>query len=333
LITINGATVRGVASDSTSRTISNALSLGSANITFGAMGTGALTFNGDATLTGTSTWSTIRPTTFNGAISGSGFGFTKTNVAIMTLGGTSANTYTGTTTVNVGELDLNKTAGVNAIGGNLTIGTVNVPETVKLLASDQIADTSAVQIDGTSGVLNLNSQSETIVSLADRTGGTGTSGSVQLGTGTLTIAPSAGTTTFSGVISGTGGNLSKSGAGTQKLSGNNTYTGTTTISASGGTLEIANSGSTSSGRISGTSGVTVSSGGTLLLSGDSSFTDRINDSATMTLSGGTLKLSGVSEGTSRSADRSCRHIAFAFRGKHDRNRRRYFVDLGLERDG
>jgi|GEM_PF-3748430 hypothetical protein len=32
-------------------------------------------------------------------------------------------------------------------------------------------------------------------------------------------------------------------------------------------------------------------------------------------------------------DRSCRHIAFAFRGKHDRNRRRYFVDLGLERDG
>jgi autotransporter-associated beta strand protein len=228
-----------------------------------------------------------------GAISetGGSRSVTKTGAGLLIYSGASANTYTGTTTVNSGELDLNKTAGVNAIAGNLTIGDGSGTDTVKLLASDQIANTAAVQIDGTSGVLNLNGKNETIGSLADRTGGTGTSGSVQLGPGTLTISPTSGSTTFSGVISG-GGNLVKTGNGTQVLAGNNTYTGTTAIS--GGTLEINNAGTT--GKLGGTSGITVNSGGTLLLSGSSSVTDRINDSATFTLNGGTFKTGGLSEG-------------------------------------
>jgi autotransporter-associated beta strand protein len=271
-------------------TISNAtLALGAAqtwsNNSSSLLTVSSAVTNGGNLLTITGTGNT----TISGVISGSG-GLTKNGSGILTLSGTAANTYTGTTTVNAGELDLNKTAGVNAIAGNLVIGDGTGTDTVKLLAANQIADTAAVQIDGTSGVLNLNGNNETIGSLADRTGGTGTAGSVLLGTGTLTISPTSGSTTFSGVISG-GGNLVKTGSGTQVLAGNNTYTGTTTIS--GGTLTISRTGST--GKLGGTSGITLNSGGTLLLAG-SGGNDRINNSATLTLNGGTFNTGGFSEG-------------------------------------
>src|SRR5205823_14586562 len=65
-------------------------------------------------------------TSIAAAISSTG-GLTKNGAGILTLSGTTANTYTGLTTVNAGELDLGKTATVNAIGsGGLTVsgGTV-----------------------------------------------------------------------------------------------------------------------------------------------------------------------------------------------------------------
>jgi fibronectin-binding autotransporter adhesin len=287
-----GGTVR--STDANPRTISNNVSLTSNTATFGSSGTGALTINGTVDLgvgAGLArTVTTVSNTTFANAVFGNAnSGLTKEGSGTLTFSGSVANTYNGTTTVNVGELDLNKTAGVNAIAGNLTIGDGTGTDTVKLLASNQIVDTSDVTINS-SGVLNLNNNNETIDGLSSAS----STSSVTLGTGTLTVgANDQATATFAGVISGTGGNLVKSGTGTQTLSGNNTYTGTTTIS--GGTLEIANTGSASSGRISGTSNVTVNSGGTLLLSGSSSWTDRINDSATMTLNGGTFNTGGLSE--------------------------------------
>ncbi|MEI6084907.1 MAG: autotransporter-associated beta strand repeat-containing protein [Verrucomicrobiota bacterium] len=158
--------------------------------------------------------------TFSGVIQNSGGGalaITKEGTGTMVLSGTSANTYSGLTTVNGGQLTLNKSSG-NAISGNLTISAGNV----QLSAANQISDTAAVTVTGT---LNLNNNNETIGALSG-------SGNVTLGSGVLTVGDAT-STSFSGVISGSGGQLTKQGAGVLTLSGGsaNTYNGVTTINA------------------------------------------------------------------------------------------------------
>ena len=167
-----------------------------------------------------------------------------------------ANTYTGTTSV---------------IGG-----------TLGLSGGSAIADTGAVVLANTAGVVLALQSSETIGSLA---GGGATGGNVALNANTLTAGGNNATTTFAGVMSGAGA-LTKAGTGIFTLAGANTYTGTTTINA--GTLEIGSGGTTGSiasanlvdngtlsfnrsdavsynGVISSTGGVTVNGGGTLTL--------------------------------------------------------------------
>ena len=93
-------------------------------------------------------------------------------------------------------------------------------------------------------------------------------------------------TTTSTTVSGTGGFV---------LSGSSAYTGTTTIS--GVKVSVDNAGSTTP-RLAGTSGIVLSSGGTLLLTSSSGVsTNRINNNATLTLAGGTFNTGGFSEGT------------------------------------
>ncbi|MBL9180470.1 MAG: autotransporter-associated beta strand repeat-containing protein [Verrucomicrobiaceae bacterium] len=169
-------------------------------------------------------------------------GLTKSGLGILTFTGADANTYTGITWIKAGEIDLNKTAGVNAIAANVTIGDGTTAAVLKLLANDQIADTSILTFDGTganAGIFRLNNKSESIGGL-DSTGGAGfvENESGVTGTGTLTVQVASGTHIFSGVLrdgdgSGTDGTLAftKNGMGTQVLSGINTYTGTTTINA------------------------------------------------------------------------------------------------------
>jgi fibronectin-binding autotransporter adhesin len=253
--------------------------------TTGATASGTITLNGDLTVSSaTSSGNTF---TLSGIISGSG-GLTKIGAGILTLSGSSANTYTGLTTVNVGELDLNKSSG-NAIGGNLTIGDGTGTDTVKLLAANQIADTSDVTLNAAgTPIFNLNGFSETI----DALNSTNTAAAVQLGTGTLTVgANDEATFSFAGVISGTGG-LTKSGTGTLTLSGTvaNTYTGLTTVS--GGELDL--------GKTSGINAI----GGNITI-GDGTGTDtlkllaanQIADTATVTMNnaGGVFDLNGNAE--------------------------------------
>jgi hypothetical protein len=72
-------------------------------------------------------------------------GVTNSPTGTVRFSGTTANTYTNMTTVTAGTLELAKTAGVNAIAGNVT---VNSNAILLLSASNQVADTSAVTLSG-----------------------------------------------------------------------------------------------------------------------------------------------------------------------------------------
>ncbi len=237
--------------------------------------TGAVAVNGSSVNlgSGTLTFGDGTNRTFSGAITGAGGNLIKNGTGIQTLAGTTtANTFSGLTTVNAGELDLNKTAGTQAIGGNLIIGDGAGPgvvptassDIVKLLQANQIIATSLVLINRTTGRLDLNGNSQTVGSIADT--GAGTGSTINLGTGTLTTGAGGGanpanpSTAFSGVIGGAG-NLTKAGTGIFTLSGLNTYTGSTNVT---GTLKA---GSTQAFGVN--SAVTVNATGTLDLAGNS----------------------------------------------------------------
>jgi fibronectin-binding autotransporter adhesin len=110
---------------------------------------------------------------------------------------------------------------------------------------------TAVNIPNSGATLDLNSNNQTIGSLA------GVAGSlVTLESGSLITGGNGGSTIFAGSITGTGG-IAKEGAGTMTMSGTNGYSGGTTVD--NGTLLIA-----AAGALPAASGVTVT-GGTLKL--------------------------------------------------------------------
>jgi autotransporter-associated beta strand protein len=144
--------------------------------------------------------------TFASAIdSANSGGLTKTGSGTLTLNAT--NTYTGSTTINAGNLTL--------LGGNA------------------LSNTESVILANAAGVgLNVNA-SETIGTLQ---GGGASGGIVTIAANqTLTVNQQS-DQTFAGVITGSG-TLTKSGTGALILSGNNTYSGSTNVD--GGTLQIA----------------------------------------------------------------------------------------------
>ncbi|MBI3601279.1 MAG: autotransporter-associated beta strand repeat-containing protein, partial [Candidatus Omnitrophica bacterium] len=246
-------------------------------------------------------------TTISGVIGSGAGGLTKSGTGTLTLSG--ANTYSGTTTLSAGTLNINNATALGT--GTFTI--------------------SGGTIDNTSGgIITLsNNNVQNWNGDFTFTGGS----DLNLGTGTVALSAnrqvtvSANTLTEGGVISGSFG-LTKAGSGVLTLSGTNTYTGSTTISAgtlnanataalgdgsatntlifTGGTLQaggtitspstrgvtltstglIDTNGQniTINGVMSGAGGLTESGTGTLTLSGTNTYT------GLTTISAGTLKL-------------------------------------------
>ena len=202
--------------------------------------------------------------TVNGIISGAA-NLTKTGAGILALGG--ANTYSGTTTIAYGTLQLN--------GDNLLpFG----------------AGKGNVSLSSNSAVLELNDHHLGVNGL------NGTAGSVRNSGGivkTLTLGNGNATGSYAGTIDNNIA-LTKVGAGVQTLNGLNTYTGATTIS--GGTLitaTLANGGSASGiGKSTKDPSKLVLDGGTLQYGGLRA-NATIDRGFTVTENGGTLRSTGT----------------------------------------
>ena len=228
-LTLNGGTVSGAATA--------LLSLGgNVQATSSALA-GQSALNCSVALNGTRTFtvtpgSTQPELTVNGVVSdGSTIGGIFKNGAGDLDLLTTANTFTGTTTIDTGLMRI-KASNVTALQGPIVIGNNNdAPLSARLqdlTFGNDIVPTVPVTVNA-SGVLDIStgSVSEHIGSLAG-------TGSVNLGT-ILLILGGVGNATFDGFISGTG-TVVKTGSGSQTFTKNNSYTGMTTINA--GTLAI-----------------------------------------------------------------------------------------------
>lgn len=119
----------------------------------------------------TRTWDiTTGTTTVNLSITG-GAGLTKAGAGILVLGGLDANIYAGTTTLSAGTLALAKTAGVNAVPGNIVVS----DGTLRWDQSNQVPDDATLTVNG-GQFLSLGGKSETFANYT-QTAGQGFSGS------------------------------------------------------------------------------------------------------------------------------------------------------------
>jgi fibronectin-binding autotransporter adhesin len=248
-------------------------------------GTG-VTLTGDATFGTTNSGATLN---LNNVVitDGAGtFAITKVGAGDLVLGnnGTPANgnTFDGGVNDNAGTLVVN--SGSNGSPGAVTSGPLGTG-TLTL-------NGGAIRAGGgfTSGSLMnaINLAADTTIAGGGPANAFVLSGAMTISGATRTLTSnSTSDTNFSGAIGGAAGlGLTFNATTTGKfiVSGASTYTGTTTINA--GTLSVDSAGSTSA-RLAGTSGITVNSGGTLLLANSTATAsnDRINNSAAIKLNG------------------------------------------------
>ena len=214
------------------------LQIGNAGTT-GTLGTGAVVN------AGTLTFNRSDAVTVANAISGSGR-LVQAGTGTTTL--SANNSYTGTTTVSNGTLQI----GNGGTSGQLGSGAVI--NNSALIFNRSNAHTVANAMSGTGTLTKTGAGTMTLTGANTNSGTTSIlAGTVQVGSGATTgtlgtgAVMNAGTLTFNrsnaltvgNAISGTGA-VRKSGGGITTFTGTNTYTGTTTITA--GTLQIGNGG-------------------------------------------------------------------------------------------
>jgi fibronectin-binding autotransporter adhesin len=204
---------------------------------YGALfGVGDVTIGGNIAIPVTADIRTLSTLSLNGIVSGAGDLHLTAGTA--QLNGSAANTIAGAIRVDGGTLELRKhftilgsgTFGVTAVPAALFIGGAANTARVRHFYDHEISDASAVTV-GANGLFDLNDHSDTIGSLTGNNSGT-----IDLGSGELTIGGNGNSTTNAAPISGAGGRLRKIGSGTLTLTGSNPYSGATTIE--GGKLVI-----------------------------------------------------------------------------------------------
>lgn len=155
--------------------------------------------------------------TLSGSIGGPGALFV-TGLGTLTLSGSVANSYAGTTTANNGTLVLNKATGIAAMPGNLV---VNSGATVRLAGLQQTVNNADVLINS-GGLFDFS----TYYTYLDTLRGSGT---VNFGSGGwIEVGLNGGSSEFDGSFTGTGyapgWTVGKTGGGTFTIGGNSTYT-------------------------------------------------------------------------------------------------------------
>jgi fibronectin-binding autotransporter adhesin len=262
--------------------------------------TGSMGFNGFSgvrtlTLTGTNTGNNSLAATIGD--NGGATSLTKTGASKWLLTGT--NTYTGTTTITSGILQIGNggTSGTLGTGGvtNNSSLVINRSDTVTL--ANAISGTGTLTQAGTGTTIltgaNSYSGSTTISAGVLQIGDGGTTGTL----GTNTVNDNANLSfnrsdaiTVSNSINGSGG-VSQIGTGTTTLTAVDSYMGVTTVSAGTLSISIFNGGGTSSniGAASNAAANIVLNGGTLKYTGAVINTDRLFSVGT---SGGALDSSG-----------------------------------------
>jgi fibronectin-binding autotransporter adhesin len=173
-------------------TVSGSAATGSG--TLGISEAGSTIFTGSVAVNNTATFTaaTGGQATFSGVVSGTGTALSKTGAGTVTLSGSSANTFTGMTTVSAGTLQLNKTAGTDALAGDVT---VNSGAFLLISQSNQVNNNSDVTLSG--GTITRGAGvNEAFASLNLTTGsfldfGTGATGSMTFGTYEQNTTPSA----------------------------------------------------------------------------------------------------------------------------------------------
>jgi autotransporter-associated beta strand protein len=262
------------------------------------------------------------------AILGGSVGLNKTTAGTAIL--TGSNSYTGTTTISAGTLQLGAGESTGSLSSSTNVvinsgATFDVNRSSGALTfSSKISGTGTLTKDG-AGVLTLSGSNTFSGNLVVNGGTLNYSGNSTQPAGNYTIAGgllylparsqsigafqiTGGTVTGGTLTSNTdydvqagtvntilaGGStidLNKTGSGTAILAGANTYAGLTTVSA--GTLQLGNNGTT--GSLTSSSGVVINAGGTLDVNRSNAFTlsNSISGTGKLVKDGGsTLTLSG-----------------------------------------
>ncbi len=177
-------------------------------------------------------------------------GFTKSGAGALYLNRT--NTYTGTTTISVGDVRLGANDGLGASGtGNETViasgAMLRLDNASTGVSGVQTAEAFTISGDGVGGLGALRSQAGTgnaftgPITLAANASikanvALTLGGSINVGSNTLTLSDN-GDFTVSGGIAGIG-NVSFTGPGAITLSGSSSFTGTTTVVNSTGLVTM-----------------------------------------------------------------------------------------------